>query len=400
MERKESLLRLWLVILAVTLTVTAVCASVFLWPPKKLAPATWKHEPEVHVNIAAAGDLLMHMPLVNSVRELETGKYNFSQVFAPITSYLKLPDYTVANLETRLAGPAYGYRGYPLFNTPADLAQHLRSSGIDMVTTANNHSLDCGWRGIVTTLDNLDAAGLAHTGTYRSPAEKAAPFTVNIRGIRIAFLNYTATTNGLPLPKGKPFAVNILDPQAVIEEAYAARKQGADVVVAMLHFGAEYQRHPDESQRELAARLCANGVDVIIGSHPHVVQPIEIVTVNRDGDLRTCVVAYSLGNFVSNQRQRYADSGIILYLHIVKGTAGTSVRGVEYLPVWVQRSNVSGRWQFRVLPVTPAIPVSTDPALTTADKQRMAQVWEELFTHLNNPAQGVLPYNNDRLKSR
>lgn len=398
MANKGKGFRPWWAVITLTVMVTAICVFFSLWPAKTLAPGVWKHDPSIRITVAAVGDLLMHLPLVNSVKNVETGRYDFSRIFAPINPYLKFPDYTVANLETKLAGSKYGYRGYPLFNTPVDLAEHLRNSGVDLVTTANNHTLDYGWDGIVATLDNLDAAELAHTGTYRNPAEKTVPFIAEIRGVRIAFLNYTATTNGLPLPKGKPFAVNILNLRAVAEETYAARKQGADLVVAMLHFGAEYQRRPDESQRRLAADLFAAGVDAIIGTHPHVVQPIEKVTVNRDGDLHTCIAAYSLGNFVSDQRYRYADSGIVLYLHIEKAAGKTSILGVEYLPFWVHRSSASGRWQFRVLPVHPEIAPETDLPLTTTDEQRIAQVWEELFAHLNNPAQGIIPYSENTMR--
>ncbi|MEW6448167.1 MAG: CapA family protein [Bacillota bacterium] len=399
MKKKSTALRLWWVVFTSTATAAAIYIALFCWPAETLAPGVWKHEPKIRITVAAVGDLVMHMPLVNSVKNAETGRYDFSRIFAPIIPYLRFPDYTVANLETKLAGSRYGYRGYPLFNTPVDLAEHLRNSGVDLVTTANNHTLDYGWDGIVTTLNNLDAAGLAHTGTYRSPAEKAVPFIANIGGIRVCFLNYTATTNGLPVPTGKPFAVNILDRRAVVEETYAARKQGADLVVAMLHFGAEYQRQPDASQRRLAADLFAAGVDAIIGTHPHVVQPIEKVTVNRDGDLHTCIAAYSLGNFVSNQRYRYSDSGIILYLHIEKAAGKTRIRGVEYLPLWVHRSAALGRRQFRVLPVHPEITPETDLPLTTTDNKRIAQVWEELFTHLNDPASGIVPYHENLLRS-
>ncbi|MCL6560965.1 MAG: CapA family protein [Firmicutes bacterium] len=341
----------------------------------------------------------MHLPVVDSTYDLKTGAYNFSQLFSPVAPYLKRADYTVVNLETRLAGPTHGYHGYPLFNTPADLAQHLQKAGVDLVATANNHSLDMGWDGIVSTLDNLDAAGLSHVGTYRSEAEKLKPFLVNVKGIKLAFLNYTASTNGLPLPPGKEFSVNLLDPAAVTAEAQAARNQGADLVIAVLHWGNEYQRYPDEPQRQLATNLFVYGVDIIIGSHPHVVQPIERITVQRDGASRDCIVAYSLGNFVSAQDWRYSDSGVILYLQIEKSDTGTFVRSVQYLPVWVQTRYVAGRERYRVLPVHPAINPATDIPLNQKNRERMTQVWEELLPHLNKPAQGIVPYKSQAVST-
>jgi poly-gamma-glutamate capsule biosynthesis protein CapA/YwtB (metallophosphatase superfamily) len=348
---------------------------------------------EVRITVAATGDLLMHNTIVNSVYDSKTRRYDFKPVFTPIAPWLMTPDYTVANLETRLAGPTFGYSGYPRFNTPAELARDIREAGVDLVSTANNHSMDMGWTGVVRTLDNLDTTGVAHIGTHRSPAEKASPFIVDVRGIRLAWLNYTTTTNGLPLPSGKSFAVNLYEPGAAAAEAREARRNGADLVLAVIHFGNEYERHPDANQRQIALELGAAGVDVIINSHPHVVQPIEVFAVRReDGKTYNCVAAYSLGNFISDQRWRYSDSGIILYLEIVKGNAGARVGEIGYLPVWVHKSAAGGRLHYRVLPVSSAAPLPSDNSLTRADRDRMAEVWQELTAHLDNPVYGIRPY--------
>ncbi len=216
-----------------------------------------------------------------------------------------------------------------------------------------------------------------------------------MRGIKLAFLNYTTTTNGLQLPPQKEFAVNLFDPSTVAAEAGEARRRGADLVLAVLHFGNEYQRQPDANQRQTALKLGAAGVDVIINSHPHAVQPIEVFPVQRDdGRLYNCVAAYSLGNFISDQRWRYSDSGIILYLDIVKDNAGARVQGVSYLPVWVQKKMEGGRLHYRVLPVLSAVTAATNTSLTTADRARMVQVWNELTVHLNDPAHGIFPYQS------
>ncbi|MBC7292993.1 MAG: CapA family protein, partial [Thermoleophilia bacterium] len=218
--------------------------------------------------------MIPHMPILSSVKDAATGSYDFRPIFAPVAPYLARTDYTVANLETKLAGPGPGYSGYPLFNSPAELAYALRDVGVDLLATANNHALDMGWQGLTATLDKLDEAGLAHVGTYRSAHEKQKPFIVDLRGIRVAFLNYTASLNGFSLPKEHPYAVNLLDPLQVAEDAQVARLWGADVVIALLHFGNEYQREPDPEETKLTQELLSRGVDVIIGSHPHVVQPI------------------------------------------------------------------------------------------------------------------------------
>lgn len=349
-------------------------------------------EPQIkHITVAAVGDVLIHKPIITSAAQ-GNGAYSFAPIFAPVAPYLKAADYAVANLETRLAGAERGYSGYPRFNSPASLALSLRESGIDLLATANNHSLDKGWPGITATLDNIDKAGLAHIGTARSAGEQAEPFITDVGGIRLGILNYTAETNGLSLPEGKDFGLNILRPERVTAEAQALRGRGADMILAVLHFGKEYQRLPNEAQRRLAADLCRAGVDVIIGSHPHVVQPIEKIEVQRQGRPYTCVIAYSLGNFVSNQRDRYRDSGIILYLEIEKDSDVTRVTKTGYLPVWVQKSTASGRPRYRVFPAYAGLDPASDVPLSEQDRARLDEVRRELSLHLDKPDQDIGPY--------
>ncbi len=344
----------------------------------------------VRVTIAAAGDFLMHMPIVECA---DTGDgYEFNPVFTPIQAYLESADFALVNLETRLAGAEYGYSGYPQFNTPAELARDMGEMGVDLVATANNHSMDMGAGGVFNTLDNLDAAGMPHVGSARSPEEQAAVPVFDVGGIRIAFLNATSSLNGIPLPEDYPFAVNMIDSKFLLAQAAAARGQGADVVIAVLHWGEEYSRESSEGQREVAHRLLNGGIDVIIGSHPHVVEPIQRLTVERDGRPFTTYVAYSLGNFVSNQRDRYRDSGIVMFVDIEKSQEGVSVTGVRFLPVWVQKTPVNGVSQYRVLPVHPSLDPQSDLPLTSSDRERMDQVWQELTEMLENPGSGITSY--------
>ena len=314
-----------------------------------------------HITVSAVGDLLIHDTVFWSVYDSSTETYDFRPIFTAVAPYLQSTDYCVANLETRLARPEFGYRGYPCFNTPAALAANMRDVGIRLMATANNHSLDMGWPGIVNTLDYLDAAGLAHIGTYRSPAEKSHPFIVNVKGIKLAWLNYTAVNNGFSLPPDKSFALNFWYPRDAAAEVQKARRQGADLVIVVVHSGTEYQRTPNAAQRQIAQQLADAGADVVINSHPHTVQPIAIVTAKRaDGTTHDCVVAYSLGNFIADQPWRYSDCGIILYLDITKDDTGARVEKVSYLPVWVQKRETGGAYSFRVLPVLSAAAVLND----------------------------------------
>ncbi len=369
-----------------------------------VAPSTAPPEPvevmeedrTVTVRITAVGDLLMHMPVVNSAYDHSTQKYDFKPVFADVAWFFEEADYTIANLETRLAGAHRGFVSYPLFNTPSELALDLRELGVDLLTTANNHSLDMGWQGLVHTLDVIEEAGLAAIGTYRTAEEKERPFVVDLEGIRVGIYNYTYGTNGLPLPSDHPYAVNLINYEAIAEEISRLREAGADIIIGCLHYGDEYQRTPSAYQKDVSQRVCELGTDIIIGGHPHVVQPMEFLSVEHDGEPRECFVAYSLGNFISNQRWQYSDSGIILNLEISKdlNTGETGLTAVDYIPVWVQKAPEADRIKFRVVPCDQAIFDFYDqavPAFTHAEYQRIREVKEEMSTLLDRPEQGILP---------
>jgi poly-gamma-glutamate synthesis protein (capsule biosynthesis protein) len=345
---------------------------------------------EVSITVAAVGDFLMHMPVVYSVHNPDTGRFEFRRIFEPVQDLFQAADYAIANLETTLAGPERGYSGYPRFNCPADLAAEMRAVGLDMFLTANNHSLDQGAAGVIATIDHLEAAGLDRVGTYRSQEEKDRPFVRDIGGIRLGVMNYTASTNGLPVPANKPYLVNVIDRDEMRNEIAALKTTGADIIIACLHFGEEYSRHPNDAQRDLVHWLFSEGVDIVLGSHPHVVQPTETRTVLKDGVPRKKFAAYSLGNFISNQRWQHADSGLLVNLVIKKDldTGVTFLADVDLIPIWVHTYHAAGRVQYRVLPVEKTLAASrTDPLLTAADVQRLAQVADELKPGFLSPAE-------------
>lgn len=366
--------------------------------PVEPVSTTTTTEPPIQITVAAVGDVLPHVGILNSAKDPETGEYDFWPLFAPVAPYLSWADYAVANLETRLAGPESGYTGYPLFNSPIEFADALKTAGIDLAATANNHALDREWPGLVGTLDRLDEAGIAHVGTYRSMEEKRTPFIVDIKGIKVAFLNYAAWLNGMEPPKDhEAYAINVLDVDAVAEEATLARVWGADVVIAILHYGEEYEREPSPEQIRVSVGavdyegILSRGVDVILGAHPHMVQPIAHVLQYAAFKANDTYVAYSLGNFVSAQRRRYTDSGLIAYVHIEKRGLRVTVTGISYLPVYVQRAEAQNRALYRVVPVLPGLQPMTDIPLTEADEERMDQVWEELNQMLYRPDEDIRP---------
>jgi poly-gamma-glutamate synthesis protein (capsule biosynthesis protein) len=257
--------------------------------------------------IVAAGDLMQHTPQISAALQ-SNGRYDYSASFQYVAPYFQNADLAIVNLETTLSheGP---YSGYPAFCSPAAVADALRTMSVDVVAMANNHCCDRGERGIESTCSILDSYGLSRVGVYRDSVDYKLNRVLYLKrcGIRFAVVNYTYDTNGIPIPKNR--IVNLIDTLAIAQDLATIRREDVDCVVAIMHWGYEYQRKAYPEQRKLAAFLQRNGVDLIIGSHPHVVQPVE-----RADDGR--LTLYSLGNFVSNQRKRYSDGGLVATIDV------------------------------------------------------------------------------------
>lgn len=298
-------------------------------------------EPEQTVTLNFAGDLLMHRILLDLAKQAD-GTYDFTNLYTQIGPMLSNADFTVANLETTLAGKEAGYGGYPRFNTPESFVNTMQQIlGIDMLMTANNHCMDKGVDGLKHTLQVLDAAGLLHTGTYASPEAADTPQVVEVNGIRMAFLNYTYSLNQHEPPNGYEYVANRIDLETIQADAKAARDAGAEYIFCLPHWGVEHSLTESATQRKQAEWIFANTeVDMIVGGHPHVVQPAEYITVTgADGREKTGFVLYSLGNFTSshNPRREYADTGIVLHVSLKKDrtTGQVQAESVSYTPVVV-----------------------------------------------------------------
>ena len=333
------------------------------------------------VRLVAVGDIIMHAPIIAAARDERTGTYDFRPVFAEIEPFLSRADLAVAVLETTLGGAGRGFTGYPRFNSPDQIAEALLWAGVDVAFTAHNHMLDQGIEGLFRTVDRLDGLGLAHVGSAGTPDPAARVVLKEAGGIRFAFLSYTTSTNGLPVPAGRSWAVNLYDRELVRGDVAAARRAGAEIVVCALHAGVEYQRQPDQGQRDIAAAMVEAGVDVVLGSHPHVIEPVETRSyTGPDGIRRTAFIAYSLGNLVSNQRRRYTDCGLMVTLTAAKeqGRPARIIRAC-WRPLWVHKYESGGRFRFRILPVyaPSSSPYAGDESLAPAHRERLAQVWEE-----------------------
>lgn len=295
------------------------------------------------------GDVMGHSPQITSAYNPSTGKYEYDSVFTRMKGVFSMADFAIANLEVTLAGEPF--TGYPQFSSPDALVDGLLNAGVNVLVTANNHSADRGAEGIKRTVGTLDSKHILHTGTFADSSDrlKNNPLILEKSGIRIALLNYTYGTNGLPVPA--PCIVNIMDTLLILRDLAKSRLMNADEIVVFIHWGNEYERYPSNAQVAMANFLTRQGVRIIIGSHPHVVQPMEA---SFDTDSTTGrIVVYSLGNFVSNQQRRYCDGGNLAMVTLEKTGAGKlKIAGAGYIPVWVHTPVTAYRKTFQVLPVS------------------------------------------------
>ncbi len=299
-------------------------------------------EPETvttSATLRAVGDILIHARVYNKAL---TGpqQYDFTPMLENVKPFLDGADITIANQETMIGGTEIGLSTYPQFNSPVEIGTALKEAGVDLVTIANNHTLDRGEKAIMNALDHWDAINMAYTGSYRSEEDRSEIRILEKNGIEFSFLCYTYGTNGIPVPESKPYLVNLIDADLIKTEVEKAKQQ-SDVVVLSLHFGTEYERLPNEQQKYLAHEAASAGADIIIGHHPHVLQPPEWI--ERPDGKRTFVI-YSLGNFLSGQKWDYKDIGGIVEIgvtKVVKGEEETiTIEKPAFLPTYVDRNYI------------------------------------------------------------
>ncbi|MCU9614692.1 CapA family protein [Caldibacillus lycopersici] len=305
---------------------------------------TWQET----VTIGAIGDILIH-DWVYQDAQTEDG-YDFKPMFQYIRDTLLQPDILLANQESLLGGAEIGVSSYPSFNSPYEVGDALIDSGVDIVSTANNHTLDRGEKAILNAINYYERVGQTYVGHYKDVEDQNTLRIINKKGINFAFLSYTYGTNGIPVPEGKDYLVNLIDLDKMKEEIIRAKKE-ADVVVMSIHWGNEYQRVPSEEQKYIAQELASYGVDIIFGHHPHVLQPMEWIEV----DGHKTFVVYSLGNFLSGQMWDYKDIGGVAEINVTKTVtnSGVSIELSEptFLPTYVSNTNLHN---YRVVPLQDA----------------------------------------------
>lgn len=324
-----------------------------------------------HLSLLIAGDLMQHMPQIKSAKQSD-GSYDYGECFAGIKAEVERADIAIANFETTLAGQPYS--GYPQFSAPDDFLSAVQSAGFDIMLTANNHCVDTRRKGLERTLTMMDSLGMAHLGTYRTldERERTYPYLIEKNGLRIVLLNFTYDTNGIPVPQ--PCHVNLMDTLEIAADLDKARQMKPDAIIALPHWGIEYQTLPSKEQREMAAWLLSHGVDHIIGGHPHVAQPLELRNDGRN------LVAWSMGNLVSNQSKPNTYGGYMVRLDITKSGLQTTLSDCYYTLYWVSRPPDNGyRHTYRILPIDypDSLLTTTEKTLRSAIRQNMRQLLKE-----------------------
>ncbi len=329
-----------------------------LEPVQRAAPAL-----PIVSTLAVCGDCMSHKPQIADSLNKETGEYSYYHMFAAAAPYVTAADYGLVNLEVPLAGGP-DYDGYPTFNAPDGLAYSLKEAGFDLCLTANNHSLDRGWRGLSRTLDVLDEVGLAHVGTSRTQEEYDNNIAVaDVNGISIAFLGYSYGTNGIRVPKDHPYAINLFntdyltslstpDYDKMAADLAQAEALGTDMIAVLMHWGNEYQTKESKYQDTLADFLFDHGADIVLGGHSHVPQPMGFRTItDPDGSAHQGFVSYSLGNFISGQYFELTDTTAVLTLELTKDqkTGVAEVTGYAYAPMLMLNRGAGTSPRFQLL---------------------------------------------------
>lgn len=271
------------------------------------------------ITLSFTGDIMLHESQLIAAYDPGCDCYDFTENFQNVAPYLSKGDLTIGNLETTLPGEPRRYSGYPQFGAPDSIVTALKNAGFDILTTSNNHSMDKGGDVLARTLNVLREHEMLHLGTWRSPEEfqKNRVLVVQKKGFRLAFLNYTYGTNGIPVPENR--WVNLIDKKQISKDIEIAETLAPDLVIVLFHYGGEYRQSPDAFQIEMTNHAFYRGADVVIGGHPHTLQPYEIKQVTDvKGRTKERFVIYSMGNFISAQRKRYTDGGAILNLTITR----------------------------------------------------------------------------------
>ena len=335
------------------------------------------------VKMAVVGDIMVHDYQYNEAYDPATGEYDFMHNFQDMKKYFQGNDLVIGNLELTFGGPERPYASFPCFNTPDSFLDAVKDAGFNLLTTANNHSMDTGKAGLIRTLDRLDAYGIEHFGTYRSQEERDTIFYKDVNGIRFAFLSYTYGTNGIPVPE--EYLVNRIDENIMVTDIQEARKH-ADVVVVMPHMGNEYESYPRDIFVSWADLMFEAGADIVLASHPHVLQKMEYRRLDHGNGEHDGFIIYSLGNFISSQTTPPRNASIVLHLTVEQvGKEAPNVTEVSFVPIWTQFRNGEDVNEFVVRSVYERLSLSQeeqDRQIRRKDQARLKEIHHETASFL------------------
>ena len=351
-EKKINFIKKFLLLFVVIVAViSSGILAAFIIPKAKPSPASSvsKQEEvslESHVSLVMVGDNLLHMPLIKNAEQTD-GSYNFDSLYSEMKPYFEEADISVIVQETVLGGESLGYSGYPMFNSPQEVGDSIKNAGFDVVLHATNHALDKGAKGVENTIEFWKNYPEMKILGINESEEKQNEITYHTKnGIKFALLNYTDSTNGIPLPSGKKYLVNTVDEEKIANDLKIA-EENAEFTIVFMHWGTEYSLSENNSQTNLAQMMCENGADLIMGSHPHVIEPVKWIEAENGNK---ALVYYSLGNYVSRQKEANNLLGIMGKVIISRDAKGTvSIKEAIVMPT-VTQYNFSSR-DFKVYPL-------------------------------------------------
>lgn len=330
------------------------------------------------ISLHFVGDAMQHKSQLDDAKNKD-GTYDYSKYFAHLKDNIRKADFAIVNLETPIG--IKPYTGYPNFSAPIQFAEALKDAGFDVFLTANNHAVDKGKRGIIKTIDLLDSLKVMHTGTFTDGGERSVyyPLMLIKKDIRIAMLNCTYGTNGISVPE--PTVVNFIDTVQIKKDIATAWELGADIIVANMHWGFEYKLYNSKVQKKLADFLVRNGVRLVIGGHPHVVQPVEM-QYNDDGAI-DAIVVYSLGNYISGMRTIDTSGGMTVDIQLSKEPGKkVSIDSFDYSLIWTYKPTVNDRYtNFQLLPVA--------DFLNAGGQEKLGEDYKEMETFAKNAKNAI-----------
>jgi len=341
------------------------------------------------VEFSVVGDIMCHSTQFRFA-EVTKDSFDFKPTYREIKKYLDNSDVVIGNLETVIEVDSLKYSGYPVFNTPKDFLEGLKFAGFDFLSTANNHAFDIRERGIKSTKAHIKNYNLKSIGTYISKSERDSVRIHEQNNIKFALLSYTYGVNLYKIPKGNEYLVNLMNEELIKNDIKNHREGGAEVVLVFFHFGTEYATDANRYQTDIVKKTISFGADIILGAHPHSLQPIEYFGTENE-NLDSGFVAYSLGNFISNQRWRYSDGGAVLNFSIEKNNKDGSIKliGVRYLPIWVYKGYTQLGSEYIILPSEIALQDTFQSYLSNQDLNLMQECYFDTQLILESKSDNV-----------